>query len=147
MYGRTDLALRLRTLQGNAWLHVSWHPVASRVCVGSEPPRGAIAEGFTLAEQLSDNLNGLVLVDATMPQVGVTPREVRTDRSLSPVLLGGFLAARLGVYHRIGFDLCTGGRNGGGESRQGYKPRLVPHPDGLFGICEPCPTLTPYLSM
>lgn len=69
MYGRTDLALRLRTLQGNAWLHVSWHPVASRVCVGAEPPRGAIAEGFTLAEQLSDNLNGLVLVGVTMPQV------------------------------------------------------------------------------
>ena len=117
MYGRTDLALRLRTLQGNAWLHVSWHPVASRVCVGSEPPRGAIAEGFTLAEQLSDNLNGLVLVGATMPQVRVSPREVRADRSssLSLMLLGGFLAARLRVYHGFGFDLWTGGRNGGGR--------------------------------
>ena len=70
MGGRTDLSLKLRTLSGGGWLHLSWHPVAARVCASPRPPsRGSSSEAFTLGEQMHDSLAGLVLIDAVMPQV------------------------------------------------------------------------------
>lgn len=93
MGGKTELSLRLRTATGGGWLHVSWHPVAARVCSSaSAPTRGSSAglrslhtrrltpcdfslvlppaESFTLGEQMHNNLSGLVLLGAVMPQVG-----------------------------------------------------------------------------
>ncbi|GAX79190.1 hypothetical protein CEUSTIGMA_g6630.t1 [Chlamydomonas eustigma] len=88
MCGRTDLSIKLRTIQGGGWLHLSWHPQAARVTASSRPPqRGSAAEAFTLGEQLHDNLAGLVLTGAVMPQAwervielqfGVRPSESPT---------------------------------------------------------------------
>ena len=69
MSDKTTLAIRLRTLQGTGWLHISWHPVAARVCMSGPPARGSAAEAFTLGEQVHANLAGLVLVGVRMPQV------------------------------------------------------------------------------
>lgn len=63
------LALRLRTPLGQSWLHLSWHPVAARVCMGGPPVRGAASEAYSFAEQAGVALKGLVLVEAAMPRV------------------------------------------------------------------------------
>jgi hypothetical protein len=62
------LALRLRTLDEQGWLHLSWHPTAARVCMGQQPQRGAASEAFSFAEQGNVQLRGLVLTDVSMPQ-------------------------------------------------------------------------------
>ncbi|KAF8058048.1 rqcH [Scenedesmus sp. PABB004] len=64
---RCTLALRLRTPLAQGWLHLSWHPVAARVCMGQPPPRGDVAEAFSFAAQASAQLKGLVLLRADLP--------------------------------------------------------------------------------
>lgn len=46
------LALRLRTPLDHAWLHLSWHQAAGRLCIGRPPARGDVSEAFTLAQQV-----------------------------------------------------------------------------------------------
>ncbi|CAD7704437.1 unnamed protein product, partial [Ostreobium quekettii] len=60
------VALRLRRPDTQAWLHLSWHPVAARVCLGRPPSRGAPAEAFSFGERLQTTLRGLILVDVLM---------------------------------------------------------------------------------
>ena len=57
---RHTIALALRTLDQRAWLTLSWHPQAARVCIGDPPPR--IPDTFTFSQQLQHQLKGLALV-------------------------------------------------------------------------------------
>lgn len=57
---RHTLALALRTLDQRAWLTLSWHPQAARVCIGDPPPR--VPDTFTFSQQLQHQLKGLALV-------------------------------------------------------------------------------------
>jgi predicted ribosome quality control (RQC) complex YloA/Tae2 family protein len=56
---RHTLALALRTLDQRAWLTLSWHPQAARVCIGEPPPR--VPDTFTFSQQLQHQLKGLAL--------------------------------------------------------------------------------------
>lgn len=62
------LSLRLRTPTRQGWLHLSWHPTAARLAVGAPPRRGATSEAFSFSEAASQQLRGLVLVSASVPQ-------------------------------------------------------------------------------
>jgi predicted ribosome quality control (RQC) complex YloA/Tae2 family protein len=42
------------------WLDISWHPQATRICIGEPPPR--IPDTFTFSQQLIHQLGGLALV-------------------------------------------------------------------------------------
>jgi len=53
MADKETLALKLRTAEGTGWLHLSWHPMAARACIGGEPDRGQSSEAFTFAQQAS----------------------------------------------------------------------------------------------
>ncbi|MBW3586906.1 MAG: NFACT family protein [Cyanobacteria bacterium 0813] len=57
---RFTVSLALRTMKGRGWIDLSWHPVATRICVGDPPPR--IPDTFTFSEQLRHQLSGLALV-------------------------------------------------------------------------------------
>jgi predicted ribosome quality control (RQC) complex YloA/Tae2 family protein len=57
---RHTIALALRTLDQRAWLTLSWHPQAARVCIGDPPPR--VPDTFTFSQQLQHQLKGLALV-------------------------------------------------------------------------------------
>jgi predicted ribosome quality control (RQC) complex YloA/Tae2 family protein len=61
---RFTLSLALRTLKQRAWLTLSWHPQAARICLDTPPPR--TPDTFTFSQQLWHQLNGLALV-AMMP--------------------------------------------------------------------------------
>jgi predicted ribosome quality control (RQC) complex YloA/Tae2 family protein len=62
------VALRLRTLQGSAWLYLSWHPVVGHLALSERgPERGALAEAFSFGAQLNTLLHGLVLTDVQLP--------------------------------------------------------------------------------
>jgi predicted ribosome quality control (RQC) complex YloA/Tae2 family protein len=62
------LSLRLRTPLQQGWLHLSWHPTAARLAVGAPPARGAASEAFSFADAATQQLKGLVLVAARVPQ-------------------------------------------------------------------------------
>lgn len=57
---RFTLALALRTLDQRAWLTLSWHPQAARICIGDAPPR--TPDTFTFSQQLRHQIGGLALV-------------------------------------------------------------------------------------
>ncbi|NJN59585.1 MAG: fibronectin-binding domain-containing protein [Leptolyngbyaceae cyanobacterium SL_5_9] len=57
---RHTIALALRTLDQRAWLTLSWHPQAARICIGDPPPR--VPDTFTYSQQLQHQLKGLALV-------------------------------------------------------------------------------------
>ncbi|MGB3264918.1 MAG: NFACT RNA binding domain-containing protein [Microcoleus sp.] len=57
---RFTVSLALRTMKGRAWIDLSSHPTAARICVGDPPPR--IPDTFTFSEQLRHQLCGLALV-------------------------------------------------------------------------------------
>jgi predicted ribosome quality control (RQC) complex YloA/Tae2 family protein len=57
---RFTVFLALRTLDARAWLMVSWHPQAARLCVGDPPPR--IPDTFTFSQQLRHQIGNLALV-------------------------------------------------------------------------------------
>jgi predicted ribosome quality control (RQC) complex YloA/Tae2 family protein len=57
---RYTIALALRTLDQRAWLTLSWHPQAARICIGDPPPR--VPDTFTFSQQLQHQLKGLALV-------------------------------------------------------------------------------------
>lgn len=57
---RHTVYLGLRTLQQRAWLLLSWHPQAARLCVGEAPPR--LPDTFTFSQQLKHQLGNLALV-------------------------------------------------------------------------------------
>ncbi|MEG4998896.1 Rqc2 family fibronectin-binding protein [Microcoleus sp. B4-D4] len=57
---RFTVSLALRTMKGRAWIDISSHPTAARICVGDPPPR--IPDTFTFSEQLRHQLCGLALV-------------------------------------------------------------------------------------
>lgn len=64
---RFTLALALRTLKTRAWLTLSWHPQAARLCIGEPPPR--TPDTFTFSQQLRHQINGLALtqIEAIAP--------------------------------------------------------------------------------
>ncbi|HEY9859125.1 MAG TPA: NFACT family protein [Candidatus Obscuribacterales bacterium] len=57
---RFTIAIALRTLNQRAWLTISWHPQAARLCIGDPPPR--TPDTFTFSQQLQHQLGGLALV-------------------------------------------------------------------------------------
>lgn len=57
---RHTISLCLRTFKDKAWLTISWHPEAARICIGNPPPR--IRDTFTFSEQLRHQLNGYALI-------------------------------------------------------------------------------------
>lgn len=57
---RHTLAIALRTLKKRAWLTISWHPQASRLCIGDPPPRER--DTFTFSDQLRHQLKGYALI-------------------------------------------------------------------------------------
>jgi predicted ribosome quality control (RQC) complex YloA/Tae2 family protein len=57
---RHTIALGLRTLDQRAWLTLSWHPNAARICLGDAPPR--TPDTFTFSQQLRHQFSGLALV-------------------------------------------------------------------------------------
>lgn len=64
------LALRLRTLTEIGWLYVSWHPSTAHIGISmSSPQRGSVSEAFTFGEQVHSALKGLVLTEASVPQL------------------------------------------------------------------------------
>jgi predicted ribosome quality control (RQC) complex YloA/Tae2 family protein len=76
--GRT-LQIALRSLQGIAWLELSWLAEAPRLLAIAAPPRRG--EGSTLARQLQHGLRGLALVAIDQPspwerivELGFAPR-------------------------------------------------------------------------
>jgi len=58
---RYTLLIALRTWQERAWLSLSWHPQAARICLSDPPPRHL--DTFTFSEQLRHQLNGYALID------------------------------------------------------------------------------------
>ncbi|MDJ0712686.1 MAG: NFACT family protein [Prochloraceae cyanobacterium] len=59
---RYTIALALRTLKRRAWLDISWHPQAARICFGDSPPR--TPDTFTFSDQLRHQLGGFALIAA-----------------------------------------------------------------------------------
>lgn len=57
---RHTLFLGLRTLDRRAWLLVSWHPQAARLCISSPPPR--TPDTFTFSQQIRHQVGNLALV-------------------------------------------------------------------------------------
>lgn len=57
---RYTISLCLRSLHQKAWLTISWHPQAARICIGNPPPRGK--DTFTFSEQLRHLINGYALI-------------------------------------------------------------------------------------
>jgi predicted ribosome quality control (RQC) complex YloA/Tae2 family protein len=57
---RYTISLCLRGLHQKAWLTISWHPQAARICIGNPPPRGK--DTFTFSEQLRHLINGYALI-------------------------------------------------------------------------------------
>ncbi|KRH96679.1 MULTISPECIES: NFACT family protein [Cylindrospermopsis] len=57
---RHTISLALRTMKKRDWLDISWHPQATRICIGEPPPR--IPDTFTFSHQLVHQLGGLALV-------------------------------------------------------------------------------------
>jgi predicted ribosome quality control (RQC) complex YloA/Tae2 family protein len=57
---RYTIAVALRTLEQRSWLDISWHPQATRICIGEPPPRSP--DTFTFSQQLVHQLGGLALV-------------------------------------------------------------------------------------
>lgn len=57
---RHTISLCLRSLHQKAWLTISWHPQAARICIGNPPPRGK--DTFTFSEQLRHLINGYALI-------------------------------------------------------------------------------------
>ncbi len=57
---RYTISLGLRTMKKRDWLDISWHPQATRICIGEPPPR--IPDTFTFSHQLVHQLGGLALV-------------------------------------------------------------------------------------
>ncbi len=57
---RHTVYLGLRTFKQRAWLLLSWHPQAARLCISSAPPR--TPDTFTFSQQLKHQLGNLALV-------------------------------------------------------------------------------------
>lgn len=60
--GPHDLAISLRTLAGNLWLRISWHPKGARCHVGAPPPREKEQRAYTFSQTLRALLRGLNIV-------------------------------------------------------------------------------------
>lgn len=61
------VVLGLRTAAGRAWLWLSWHPAAGRLCLGAPPPRAPDADAFSLGAALRAALAGRTLLAAETP--------------------------------------------------------------------------------
>ncbi|CAM9231868.1 unnamed protein product [Ectocarpus fasciculatus] len=73
-----NVALQLRTLEGNMWLHVSWHPKgASRCHVGGDVPREKEQKAYTFSQTLRSQIRGLNIVSVGLARP--MERVVRLD--------------------------------------------------------------------
>lgn len=61
------LSLRTPAHPGRAWLWLSWHPTAARLCLGPPPPVRPDADAFSLGAQLRARLAGAALTSASVP--------------------------------------------------------------------------------
>lgn len=57
-----NLAFGLRTLEGNMWLHVCWHPKGARCHVGATPPKEKEQKAYTFSQTLRSLVRGLNIV-------------------------------------------------------------------------------------
>ena len=69
MADESTLALNLRTIDRRGWLHISWHAVAARVCLGPYPERGEASEAFPIAKLA----NTKYAVDIHLAQAALQP--------------------------------------------------------------------------
>ena len=58
---RFTIFLCLRTLNGRAWLCISWHPQAARLHIATPPPKAP--DTFTFSQQLLHQIKGFALVN------------------------------------------------------------------------------------
>ena len=63
-----SVVLGLRGLEGNAALHLSWHPNAASVRLGPPPPRVHKSEQLAFGERMNATLRGLILTRVTLPE-------------------------------------------------------------------------------
>ncbi|CBN77904.1 conserved unknown protein [Ectocarpus siliculosus] len=72
-----NVALQLRTLEGNMWLHVSWHPKGARCHVGGDVPREKEQKAYTFSQTLRSQIWGLNIVSVGLARP--MERVVRLD--------------------------------------------------------------------
>ncbi|CAN0141838.1 unnamed protein product [Ectocarpus sp. 6 AP-2014] len=72
-----NVALQLRTLEGNMWLHVSWHPKGARCHVGGDVPREKEQKAYTFSQTLRSQIRGLNIVSVGLARP--MERVVRLD--------------------------------------------------------------------
>ncbi|CAB1119421.1 unnamed protein product [Ectocarpus sp. CCAP 1310/34] len=72
-----NLALQLRTLEGNIWLHVSWHPKGARCHVGGDVPREKEQKAYTFSQTLRSQIRGLNIISVGLARP--MERVVRLD--------------------------------------------------------------------
>lgn len=58
-----NVALGLRTLEGNVWLHICWHPQGARCHLGDAPPREREQKAYTFSQTLRSLIRGLAIVN------------------------------------------------------------------------------------
>ena len=77
------IALRLRTMEQQSWLYISWSPASAHIGMSSEiPPRGDVAETYSFGKILHKSLKSLVLESIQVPE----RFERRADLGFAPRL-------------------------------------------------------------
>eukprot|EP00903_Cladosiphon_okamuranus_P015360 g14186.t1 len=72
-----NVALQLRTLDGNMWLHICWHPKGARCHIGGDVPREKEQKAYTFSQTLRSQIRGLNIVEVGLARP--MERVVRLD--------------------------------------------------------------------
>lgn len=68
-YRDDNMAIRLRTVEQQAWLYISWSPVTAHIGLSFEgPPRGDIAEAFSFGKIVHNSLRSSILEAVRVPE-------------------------------------------------------------------------------
>lgn len=91
-YEERAVYLKLRTAESAHTLHLSWHPMAARLCLGQLPSRGASSEAFAFGEQLQEALRSGILQRVSLPVPWERVVELQVgERSTDPPTLRVYL--------------------------------------------------------
>ncbi|CAM9365368.1 unnamed protein product, partial [Phaeothamnion confervicola] len=115
-----NLALGLRTLEGGAWLAISWHAGAARIHAGEPPPREKEQMSYTFSQQLravAKSLNVLaVRLAGSFERVVVLDLAPRITDAPTHRLYVEIMASRSNVILTQVDDPGSGTFNSGGIS-------------------------------